>query len=221
MRLLVLTFILVGFGFSACKEYKLKQPAYLSFKWDFFNQIPGPHKAQITGGHFYLKGLKVTGTRAEGPPVEIEQDLPIMKTSFSGGGSLNLSMDVPVGDYNEFEVALRVTGESTLPCMVINGLYDNGSGNAPIPFRVEWSVPIDLKFHPQNPFTLKKKKSYTVTIGADVEQLFSQTTPGIWDEAIQTQENGVWTIVVRQGHNNKIYEDLEVTIPQSLIMKVQ
>lgn len=222
MRILVLLLIVLGLGLSSCKEYRLKQPAYLSFKWDFFNQYPGPQKAQITGGYFYLKGLKITGTRAEGPPVDITQDLPIMKTSFSGGGGLNLSMDIPMGDYNEFEVTLNVTDAGAKPCMVIYGTYDNGNGDIPIPFRIEWDVPIDLQFKPQNPFTLKKKKNYTVTIGADVEKLFSLTDASIWDAATRTPEGGVLTIVVKDDTNNdKIYEDLKVTIPQSLVMKVQ
>jgi hypothetical protein len=220
MRLLILVVLLVGLGASSCEKYKLKQPAYLNFRWDFFGQQSGVQQPVITGGYFYLKSFKVFGSRAAGPDVEIEQELPLMKTIFSAGGNLGLTMDVPVGEYNEFNVSLKVV-EEEVPCMVLTGYYDFGGGNL-VPFKIEWGAGKDLNFHPETSFTLDKKENYKAIIGVNIEKLFSITLPVDWAEAQQTMENDVLTIVINKNHNNtKIFDDVDAKLEESLLLKVE
>ncbi len=217
MRLLLFVVLILGLGFSSCKKYKLKQPAYLNFKWDFYQQDPGAFHAVVTSGYFYLDEFKVSGTRVEGPNVEILQSLPINKTTFTSGGSLGLSMDIPVGEYNEFEVELNVNDE-TQPCLMLFGNYNSGANL--IPIRIEWESAMDLAFHPQVAFELKKKKDYIVTIGVDVQKLFSSISVNDWSEATITTENDVPTIVIRENSNNKLFTDINLKLKEALVLKV-
>ncbi|MDH4472184.1 MAG: hypothetical protein QE487_06225 [Fluviicola sp.] len=216
MRLLFSLLLLVALGLSSCKKYKLKQPAYLNFKWEFFEQQSGTFQPVVTGGYFYLNQFRVTGTRVEGPAVDIVQSLPVGKTSFSAGGSLGLSMDIPVGEYNQFTVELGVVNE-VQPCMVLNGEYNNGASN--IPFRIEWETDEILSFVPDAAFTLSKKKNYDVTIGVDVEKLFQSITINDWADANITPEP-TNTIVISENFNHKLFTEINEQLASALSLKV-
>ncbi|ASS47457.1 MAG: hypothetical protein A3D31_16595 [Candidatus Fluviicola riflensis] len=216
MRLLFSLLLLVALGLSSCKKYKLKQPAYLNFKWEFFEQQSGTFHPVVTGGYFYLNQFRVTGTRVEGPPVDIVQALPAGKTSFSAGGSLGLSMDIPIGEYNQFSVELGVVNDMQ-PCIVLNGEYNNGASI--IPFRIEWGTDEILTFLPSAAFELKKKKNYDVTIGVDVEKLFQSITINDWADANITPEP-TSTIVISENFNHKLFTEIKKQIAGALILKV-
>lgn len=218
MRLLFVALLLIGFATSSCEKYRLKQPAYLGFGWNFFEQQSGDHVAVVTGGFFYLNEFKVTGTRAAGPPVEIVQSLPVAKTSFTAGGDLGLSMDIPVGDYTEFNVDLTVIDEAH-PCLVINGYYDEGEVS--VPFRVEWDADKVLSFASENAFQLKKKKNYNVTIGVNVQQLFSTITQDEWAKAsITLEQPGGSMIIIRENNNNKLFEEINQNLGAAMKIEV-
>ena len=213
MRLFTILVLFVGISFTSCKKYKLKQPAYLTLNWDFFNEDPSGSKIDITGGFFYLGHLKVHGSRAEGPDVEIEQQLPSEQISFSGGGSLGLSIDVPVGDYTDFAVELEVDDQSK-PCMVLYGLLNKGG--MLIPIRVEWSASQLLTFTPTQLFELKKKENYNLFVGIDVHLLLNGITPQKWGEAIVSMEEGTPTIVVKTNNNHSLFNQIDHNLKTAL-----
>jgi len=217
MRLLLFVVLILGLGSTSCEKHKLKQPAYLSFNWDFYNQEPNALKAVVTSGYFYLDEFKISGTRVEGPNVEIQQSLPINKTAFTAGGSLGLSMDIPVGKYNEFEVELNIN-DNTQPCLMLYGSYNNGTNL--IPIRIEWVSAMDLVFRPDVDFELKKKKDYNVTIGVDVQKLFSAISLNDWSEATITTENDISTIVIRENNNHKLFVGVNLKLKEALVLKV-
>lgn len=217
MRLLFVALLLVGIVGSSCEKYRLKQPAYLGFGWNFFDQQSGDHKAVVTGGFFYLNEFKVSGTRQEGPPVDIVQSLPVGKTTFSSGGDLGLTMDIPVGDYTEFHVDLSVIDEEQ-PCLVLYGEYDKGE--ITVPFRVEWKQSSILTFVSEIPFELKKKKDYKVTIGVNVQQLFSTLTQEDWQKASTTLEPGGPMIIIRFNNNNHMFQEIDHNLATALKIEV-
>lgn len=217
MRLLFVALLLLVLTNTSCEKYRLKQPAYLGFGWDFFDQQPGEHKAVVTGGYFYLSEFKVAGVRVSGPPVEISQSLPVGKTSFTAGGDLGLTMDIPVGDYTEFTVDLTVI-DATTPCLVINGIYDNGADE--VPFRVEWNADRVLSFTSDNAFSLKKKKDYHVTVGVNVQQLFSTITAEEWAKASSTLEPGGSMIIIRANSNDKLFQEINQNLGGALQIEV-
>jgi len=216
MRLLFFVLLTVALGTTSCKKNKLKQPSYLNFKWEFFEQQSGTFQPVVTGGYFYLNQFRVTGTRVEGPSVDILQALPVGKTTFSAGGSLGLSMDVPVGEYTQFSVELGVVNE-VQPCLVLNGEYNNGVNV--IPFRIEWETDELLSFVPNATFTLEKKKNYDVTIGVDVQKLFQTISINDWADANITPEPNE-TIIISENFNHKLFTELNVQLEGALTLKV-
>jgi hypothetical protein len=218
MRLAFVALLLVGIIGSSCEKHRLKQPAYLGFGWNFFEQESGDHKPVVTGGFFYLSQFNVSGTRQEGPPVDIAQALPLVKTSFSASGDLGLSMDIPVGDYTQFQVDLTVTDESN-PCLVLTGNFDTGEST--VPFRVEWGADKLLSFTSDVPFSLSKKEDYKVTIGINTQMLFSGISTQDWMSAPTTLEPNVgMMIIIRENQNQKLFDEIEEKLKDALVIKV-
>ena len=218
MRYLGILLILILLGVSSCKKYKLNQPAYLNLNWSFSNNSQDLNKVVLTGGFFYLDQLSISGIRKEGPNVDVDQTLPVAQTQFTNSGSLGLSLDIPVGDYESFDVELSVNNNS-IPSMVLYGTYYNG--NEEIPVEIQWSIPKKLVFKASNGFTLKKKEDYTLTIGSDVNQLLSSVSASQWDLAAISNENGTPTLIIRENFNAAIYQDIEDRLLNSLELSIK
>ena len=102
MKLVISVLVCVFLMTVSCKKYRFNQPAYLNFSWNFLNNNSSTtQSATITSGFFYLSNLNVNGVRSEGPAVAIEQSLPESQIAFQAGGSLGLSIDVPIGNYTD------------------------------------------------------------------------------------------------------------------------
>lgn len=217
MRLLIFAVLLATLGFSSCEKYQLKQPAHLHFKWNFFEQSAGESKAVVESGYFYLKDFTVQGEREKGPGVAITQAPPfVLKTSFKAQGDLGLTMDIPVGEYNQFELKMNITDE-TQPCLVLFGTITRDGLNHP--FRVEWDADQELSFHAQTPFTLKKKNDYNLTMGLNVQKLLNEQD---WSLATLTNEQGVETYVIRAaGQNYKLFMDINEDLQNSLVLNIE
>jgi hypothetical protein len=218
MKYAVYLVLILTVGLSACKKYRLNQPAYLNFSWNFFNNTQVNNKVVIESGQFYIDQLSIDGKRSEGQDVDIDQNLPYAPTSFYSSGSLGLSLDIPVGDYYEFLVSLNVNNTVT-PCLVLRGTYNNGTDEIPVVIR--WSTPKTLKFNAQNGFTLKKKKDYKVTIGADIAKLLSTISSNQWEMAAISVEEDVPTIVVKDNYNASIYQEIDEQLANSLVLTVE
>jgi len=218
MRLFIVLVLFFGISLTSCKKYKLKQPAYLSLHWNFFNEDPAVSKIDITGGYFYLDRLEVHGVREEGPDVEIEQGILPEKISFDGGGSLGLSIDVPVGNYTNFNMDLSVVND-TKPSMTLYALFDKGE--IQIPVRVEWSTKKIMSFSPGQTFELNKKNNYDMTLGIDAAVILAGITPHDWSEAGIAMENGVPTIVVTENVNHDIFFKIDQNLTQALKLEIK
>jgi len=219
MRLFIVLVLLVSISSSSCEKYKLKQPVYLTFHWNFFNQNSINSKAKITGGYFYLDHLNVHGVREKGPDVEIDQAIGYdEKISFSTGGNLGLSMDVPVGEYKEFKVTLGVDDDSK-PCLALYGEYTTGSNI--IPLRIEWNIAQDLAFLAEGTFSLKKKEDYNVVLGVDIQKLLGNISEEQWNQISVTNEDGVPTIIIRDNNNHAFFSQINHDIQAALKLIVE
>ncbi|MCC6700269.1 MAG: hypothetical protein IT221_02025 [Fluviicola sp.] len=210
--------LVLSLGLSACKKYKLNQPAYLNFSWNFFNNTQANNKVVIESGQFYIDQLSIDGKRVEGQDVEIDQNLPYTQTSFYASGSLGLSLDIPVGEYTDFQVSLNVNNTVT-PCLLLKGSYNNGTDV--IPVVIQWSSSKLLDFKSMNGFTLKKKKDYKITLGTDISKLFSTISSNQWELADISNESGTPTIVVKDSYNSGIYQEIDELLASSLVLTVE
>lgn len=205
-------------GFTSCKKYKQNQPAYLAFSWGFSQNSFSESTVVLTGGSFYSGKVNVDGSRTDAPEVAIEQSFPAQKVSYQSEGLIGLKLDVPVGDYNQFNVKFTMD-HTTTPCLVLNGKYMKGTEE--IPVRMEWSSVDLLNFVTQNGFTLKKKKEYTVKLNVSTTSLFSSVSSLQWDQASISMENDIPTMIVRDNINVGVFNDINEKLQSALTVVVQ
>jgi hypothetical protein len=206
--------ILCVFCFTACKKYRLSQPAYLHFGWKF-NQSD-TCKAQFTGLEFYLKNFEIVGDRKEGEDILMTKDINSDLISFTGNGSLSVGMDVPVGEYENFTLTMNVPKKS--PALVIKGTFNTGT--EVIPMRIEWYDAKVLPFKANAQFELKKKKDYDVNMNLNVQRMLENVSANQWANPTYTNENGVTTFVINNYTNVSIFHDIDLSIYQAMYLSV-
>lgn len=219
MRGLYLLLMVILIGSGGCEKWRLKQPATLNLSWKFQSTSSSQGNAVINKGYFYSKQFTVSGTRVKGGPVQITQDLLSDKIEFSVENELGIALDVPMGDYTQFEIKslIDVTNH---PCIRLEGYFYKGTEQ--IPMIIEWSDYDALSFKVQNPFYLERKKSYQVHIGFDVEKLLSTISSSLLYNAPISNENGVPTLVIRNnGTSANLYNQITAQIPNALILTVE
>lgn len=219
MRGLYLLLIVVLVGSGSCEKWRLKQPATLNLSWKFHSTASSQGNAVINKGYFYSRQFTVSGTRVKGDPVLITQDLLFDKIEFSTQNDLGIALDVPMGDYTEFEIKTLIDA-SNHPCIHLEGYFYKGTEQ--IPMIIEWFDYDALSFKVQNPFYLERKKNYKVYIGVDVEKLLSTVSSSLLYNAPISNENGVPTLVVRNnGTSANLYNQITAQIPNALVLTVE
>lgn len=219
-RLILLSTLLILFV-SGCEKYNLKQPAYLHLNWKYYSQSTTLGELEITEGYFFANNILLSGKRVKGNDISISQDLGVQKVSFQDGGSLNMSLDVPMGDYTEFNTQIKLDAESK-PMAYLKGMVT--VQGMQVPLIVEWSDLSDITFNASNAFSLKKKKDYNLFIGLDVTQLFSTISQIQWDQCTVSNENGVATVVIRNSAgspNGIIFNEISEQLAASLKLSVE
>ncbi|WP_343748506.1 hypothetical protein [Fluviicola sp.] len=218
MRGLYLFLIVILIGSGGCEKWRLKQPASLNLSWKFYSTNSSQGNAVINKGYFYSKQFTVSGTRVKGDPVQITQDLFGDKIEFSVENDLGIALDVPMGDYTQFEIKTLID-KSNHPCIHLEGFVYKGA--EAIPIVIEWSDYEDLSFKVQNPFYLERKKSYKVNIGFDINQLLSSIPSSIWNSPSYVNENGVPTLLINKDNNIQMFNKITEQLPNSLILTVE
>lgn len=217
MRALYLLLILVVLG-SGCERYNLKQPAYLNLNWKFASTSNSMGNVTISKGFFYSKEFTVSGVREKGAPVEITKNLPVQKVQFSTQDDLFISLDVPMGDYTEFNLKALIDNTNS-PSVRLEGTYYKG--NLPYPMVIEWTDLDDLNFKVQNPFFLSKKKNYKVYIGFDVAKLFSTVPSVVWNNVSMPNQPGGPKLVINEDYNKIVYDAITGQLKNALVLTVE
>lgn len=218
MRALYLLLILAVLG-SGCESYRLKQPAYLNLNWKFPSTTNSMGNVTISKGFFYSKEFTVSGTREKGSPIEITKSLPAQKVQFSTEDDLYISLDVPMGNYTEFNLKTLID-KTNNPSVRLEGTFYKGS--QAIPMVIEWSGLDELNFKVLNPFFLQKKKNYKVYIGFDVAKLFASVPSSMWNGNlnIPNQPDGP-QLVVNKDTNPILFDMITSQVPNALVLTVE
>lgn len=221
MRGLYLLLIVILLGSGGCERWKLKQPAYLNLSWKFHSTSSSQGNFVVNKGYFYSTQFTVSGKRAKGSDVKITQNLSGEKIQFSGQTDLGLSLDIPMGDYIEFDISALIDN-SNHPCMRLEGTFYKG-GSVAVPMIIEWSNYEELSFKIQNPFSLERKKNYKVFIGFDAKKLFENVPSSLWSQPFFTMENGVPTLLINSpnGPNGQLFSKITEQLPKALILTVE
>jgi hypothetical protein len=205
---------------SGCEKYNLKQPAYLGLNWRFASTSNNQGNYTITRGFFHSKEFAISGIREKGSPVEIAKELPeqFQKVQFTTQNDLGISLDVPMGNYTEFNLKALID-KSNVPSIRLEGTYSKGSET--FPMIIEWTDLESLNFKISNPFFLKKKKDYRVYIGFDIEKLFSTVPSTLSNDPAKPIQDGVPTVVISKGYNVQMFNKITEQISSSLILTVE
>ena len=217
MRALYLLLVLVVLG-SGCERYNLKQPAYLNLNWKFASTNNSMGNVVVSKGFFYSKEFSVSGIREKGSPVEITKSLPVQKVQFSTQDDLYISLDVPMGNYTEFNLKALIDNSNN-PSVRLEGTYYKGT--LAHPMVIEWTDLDDLNFKVQNPFFLSKKKNYKVYIGFDVAKLFSTVPSVVWNNVDITNQPGGAQLFINKDKNPIIFNAITSQLPNALVLTVE
>lgn len=221
MRRILLAFSVFLVVLSGCEKYNLKQPAYLHLNWKYFSQTSSQGGVEITEGYFNATSIHITGNRVKGSDVSINQDIGAQQVSFSSGGSLFVSIDVPMGDYTDFKASVKLN-PSTSPIAKLKGKCVVQGQT--VPLIVEFTNLNELIFRNIDAFSLQKKKDYQLYIGLDIQELFSSISTMQWDGLQVSNENGVSTVVIRangQTPNAIVYNEIIEELESSLKLNVE
>lgn len=217
--LLVITVLLVTL--SGCEKYNLKQPAYLHLNWKYFTQGSSQGGVEINEGYFNATSIQITGDRVKGSDVSINQDIGAQQVLFTTGGTLYVSVDVPMGDYTDFKSTIKLN-PSTSPVAKIKGKCVVQGQT--LPLVIEFSNLSELVFKNIQAFSLEKKKDYNLFVGLDVQQLFSTISSVQWDGLQVSNEGGISTVVIRangQTPNAVVYNEIIEELDESLKLSVE
>ncbi|GAB5417730.1 MAG: hypothetical protein Crog4KO_25210 [Crocinitomicaceae bacterium] len=167
-------------------------------------------------------GLHLKGERLQGESIDLIQANSTVIDFINAPAGPNF--EIPRGTYTEMTLE-TVMQNSTEPSLKITGTYYFPGGTT-------YSVDISLEINEQliydvidvdgeSTILIDEDNPKDLTIYMDIEVLFSEINPGLWNAAAVTSQNGSQTIVVDELNNASIYNGLSSQIGEALIVKFQ
>lgn len=194
--------------FVSCKK-EATGPAGVKFQLKATNTVTGV-EAKTTAGTISWTAGTATPTsvkfEAKKGTTEVEftstagQQVNLFAVAQSSFGNLSL----PDGMYNEIELKINVNGTTAAPALELNGVYNNGTVDVPVAFRV--TTPLLIK---------AEKNNVNITSGsftAVTELNLSLYTTGITQTMLNnaTKTNG--TIIISSVSNAGLYNMIVANI---------
>src|SRR5205085_1111300 len=121
------------------------------------------------------------------------QQVNLFSLAQSAFGNITL----PDGTYSEIELKINVNGTTTTPALELNGVYNNGTADIPVSFRV--TTPLIIK---------AEKNNVDITSGsftAVTELDLSVYTTGITQTMLNNAAKTNGTIVISSVSNASLY----------------
>lgn len=210
--------ILVGLSFTACKKWELRQPVSLNMNWNFNTTSSSDNAVQLSGGYFYADKFTVSGSRKEGENVVIERATPATKFGFTTMNNFNFSLDIPMGDYEQFNIDVQLNNSYT-PAFQLNGTVLIGAET--FPYRIEWTKLDLLNFSANSPFTLKRKSNYNLYMCMSAQLLFDNLSTNFWSNASVSMENGLPTIIISETSNPNFFSKINQNLITALTTRIE
>ncbi len=223
LKLLVLLLISVSLVVG-CNKKKWNEtfPSAVSYKASSNEVTLAGKPLVIDSLRLNYSDLHLKGERLQGEPIHLIHNNNAVIDFLNA--PVGPSFEVPRGTYTEMtlETSLQTTTE---PSLQIYGTYFLQQGDT---YPVEISLEINqeliynvLDVDGETMILIDEDNPKDLTIEMDLEILFSEIIPGLWNAAIVTAQNGSQTIVVDELNNNNIYNGLSSKIGEALIVKFQ
>ena len=197
---------------TACEKYRLKQPAFIAFSWGYVNNS---ETNKINNIKFYMTDFTVTGFRTKGDDVIMTKPVPEVQFSCTGNSSIGLGIDVPVGEYETFQLTMNIPKKS--PGLVLTGTHFNGTEDVAV--RIEWTDEVSMDFLADKIFELKKKKNYQMELGIDVAKLFENISANNWTLAQIANEATGPTYVFNVNQNQGLFAKINNSLKSAVYLK--
>jgi hypothetical protein len=169
-----------------------------------------------------LTDLNLTGERLQSDPISLVHSTSNSVDFLNQTG--NEGFDIPIGTYTSMNLStnLLVNGD---PSIKIAGTYffpNNTTYEISIALDIENAYFISLNdTDGSSTILIDENSTKSLQVSLDTEILFSDITPGLWNAAAVTSQNGSQTIVVNELNNANIYNALNSKIGESLIAQFQ
>jgi len=141
--------------------------------------------------------------------------VPDVQFSCTGNAAIGLGIDVPVGNYETFQVTMNIPKES--PGLVLTGTHFNGSEDVAV--RIEWTDEVSMDFLADKVFELNKKKSYQMELGIDVSKLFENISANNWTLAHISNETSGPTYVFNANTNQSLFTKINNSLKNAVYLK--
>jgi len=166
--------------------------------------------------------LQLKGERIQGEPVSqtMAMSAPVNFLSSSVTGKF----EIPFGTYTAMNIATELSIKGT-PSVSITGTYylSNGSTHyVDIRLDIEEDFLLDLEdTDGSSTILIDENQTKIVVFELDVETLFSDLNPGLWNAAAVTSNNGSNTVVVDEMNNQNIYNAISGKIGESFEVRFE
>lgn len=196
--------------FTSCKKEASSGPAGVDFQLQATNTLAGIQRTDAAS----IQWTAGTATPAS-IKFEAKKNASEIEFTSTAGQQVNLfnvaqssfgNMTLPDGTYNEIELKIQLDGSASVPALELSGIYNNGTANIPVVFRI--TTPLQIKTESNN---------VTVTGGAFTAitalNLASFTT-GISQAMLNSATQTGGSIVISSSSNANLYNIIISNISQ-------
>jgi hypothetical protein len=148
----IMSIAVAGLIFTACKKQTAAGPAGVNFQLKAVNTVAALQRTDAAT----IQWTAGTATPAS-VKFEAKKDATEIEFTSTSGQPVNLftvaqstfgSLTLPDGTYNEIELKIQLNGSTAVPALEVNGIYNNGSANIPVVFKV--TTPLLIKAEKNN-----------------------------------------------------------------------
>ena len=212
-------FVVIGFLVISCQKDELTRPAEVQVKFKMGRQVQENEHFSFSEGSFQIKSIYLTGDREKGEDISFTSDFgTLIEADLSSGTAMPpIHFDLPQGSYNNIELVVT-TGSA----IAISGLYKRAAPLLPdTPVTLELDIE-EFKLQVENEDRLSDI-SLDKTTGAVIEVYLNpidwfETVPLVNLEGATLETvNGLPSMVISKDSNQRLYENLNVRIPEALM----
>ncbi|PWL28141.1 MAG: hypothetical protein DCO96_09190 [Fluviicola sp. XM-24bin1] len=216
--------LFAAFAFTACNKQHLNKTTKSSVIF-----AASSNEVEIAGQPFVMDQitLNLADIQISGESIQAG-DMSLTLADNASTDFLNpvagKELEFPVGTYPEMNFNTAVISNGA-PSVNIHGTYYRGNGDT---YDVIIALNIDQDITSQlldtdgsTTILLEENDSKSLSLKLDMEILFSDLIPGLWNAAAVTNNNGAQTIAVNELNNTNIYNAISGKIGESFVVGFQ
>lgn len=211
-RILVLLVLpVVAFLHGSCnkKQWKETVNTSISVSLNDTSIYFGVNELSIDTVRLNIESVSLIGERLQAENINLAATLN-SETTFTGLNPVSLTnFAIPQGTYEPLQAAVKFGGNAGT--ISLRGVYTNAGGitkNVSINLNYNELVLKNVAYNNSNSVTINKNSPGKIHITLDVDVLFDNINPSMWNAANTSVVAGQNTILVSNTNNSNIYNDI-------------